>query len=159
MATIFKSVRHGSDNVDYSAADAALLAAHTVSIAANTAAITTNTAAARGFRGLGNAGVAVTAADYPAVLDDAGKRIDMNRGTAQTATIPLNATIAFVVDQDVLTWRQVGVGAFTLTPATGAVTITPPPGKTLVSNGAGSVVSAVKTGTNTWQAYGDLVPS
>lgn len=128
-------------------------------VAANTAAIAVNTASARGFRGKGNGGADVTAATYTSVLDDAGKRTDMNRATAQTPTIPTNAQVPFVVDQDVLTWRQVGAGAFTLTPFDGTVTIVPPPGKTLVSNGVGAIVSAAKCGTNTWQAYGDLVPS
>lgn len=144
MATVFKSVRLGSDNVDYSAADAAALAAAT--------------AASRGFRGKGNGAVTEADADNIAVLDDAGKVIYMDRATAQTATIPPNSSVAFVVDQDVLTWRQVGAGAFTVTAGSG-VTLVLPPGKTAVSNGAGAVVSALKVATNTWHVYGDLVPS
>lgn len=159
MATIFRSVRHGSDNVDYSSADAAALAAATAGVAANALAIAALQAASRGFRGKGNAGADAIAADYPFVLDDAGKLVNMNRGTAQTATVALMATVAFTVMQDVLTLRQGGVGAFTLTPVSGSVTITPAPGKTLVSNGVGAIVALVPISTNVWQAYGDLVPS
>jgi hypothetical protein len=135
------------------------VAANTAAIAANTAAIALLTASARGFRGQGNAGADATGADYPFVLDDAGKCVNMNKATAQTATAPLNATVAFVAWQDVVSLRQAGAGAFTLTPVSGAVTIVPPPGKTLVSNGVGSIVSLLYIGANTWQAYGDLVPS
>lgn len=126
--------------------------------AANTASITTLTASSRGFRGQGNGGVDATGADYTAVLDDAGKLVTMNRATAQTATTPPNASVAFTAFQDVLTHLQVGAGAFTVTAGAG-VTLILPPGKTAVSNGVGSIVSQVRIATNTWQVYGDLVPS
>lgn len=127
-------------------------------VAVNTASIATLTAASRGFRGQGNGGADVTAASYTAVLDDAGKLTTMNRATAQTPTIPPNAGVAFAAFSDVLSWIQIGAGAFTVTPGAG-VTLVPPPGKTLVSNGQGAVVSAFRYTADTWYVYGDLIPS
>lgn len=136
----------------------ASIATLSTQVTTNTSDVATLQSYARGFRGQGNGAADATAADYTAVLDDAGKLVTMNRASAQTATVPPNSGVAFVALKDVLTWLQVGAGAFTLTPGAG-VTITAPPGKTLVSNGVGAVVAAVKVGTNAWQAYGDLVPS
>lgn len=119
----------------------------------NTSAITTLQANARGFRG----GNAQTGTSYTAVLDDAGKLVTHSNGSASTFTIPPNSSVAYAL-YEVLTYMQIGAGATTLTPGSG-VTINAAPGKTLVTNGAGAIVSLVKTATNTWYAYGDLVPA
>lgn len=134
----FRSYTLGEDNVDFTAVEAA--------------AIVANTAAARGFRGIN----AQTGTSYTPVLDDAGKLITHSNGSASTFTPPTNASVAYALGE-VLTYLQLGAGATTITAS--GTTINAPPGKTLVTNGAGSVVSLVKTATNTWQAYGDLVPA
>jgi hypothetical protein len=69
------------------------------------------------------------------VLDDAGKLVSINSGSARTWTIPANADVAF----------PVGSG----------VTIRAAGGE-LVSDGQYATWSAVKTGTNTWLVAGRL---
>jgi hypothetical protein len=107
---------------------------------------------ARGFRGVN----AQTGTSYTPVLDDAGTLITHSNAAASTLTPPTNASVAYAIGA-VLTVLQIGAGSVTLTES--GTTINAPPGKTKVTSGAGAIVSLVKTGTDTWYAYGDLVPA
>lgn len=60
-------------------------------------------------------------ADYTLALADAGTVVEMNKATAVTVTIPLNATVAFPVDTTI-SIQQMGAGSVTVA-ATGGVTI------------------------------------
>ena len=60
-------------------------------------------------------------ADYTLALADAGTVVEMNKATAVTVTIPLNATVAFPVDT-CISIQQMGAGTVTVA-ATGGVTI------------------------------------
>jgi hypothetical protein len=107
---------------------------------------------ARGFRGIN----AQTGTSYTPVLDDAGKLITHSNASASTMTPPTNASVPYALGE-VLTYLQIGAGATTITVS--GTTLNPAPGKTLVTNGAGAIVSLVKIATNTWYVYGDLVPA
>jgi hypothetical protein len=94
-------------------------------------------------------------ADYTLVLADAGKLVRMNlTSTANTLTIPLNATEAFPVGAQILV-EQLGTGATTIA-ATGGVTINRAGNTSLVLSGQYAVVAVVKTATDTWQLTGML---
>lgn len=86
--------------------------------------------------------------DYPLVLTDAGKLVTMDKATANTLTVPLNATVAFPVGTRIGV-RQLGAGATSIA-ATGGVTITQRSG-TLVIGTAGRYASLFKTATDAWE--------
>lgn len=135
-------------------ADGTTLDGHTTSIATNAADIATLQTYARGFRGIN----AQTGTTYTFVLDDAGKIVDHSNASASAFTVPPHASVA-LASAEVLTCKQRGAGAITLTPGAG-VTLNAPPGKTLVTNGPRAIASMVQTATlNEWDVYGDLVPS
>lgn len=89
-------------------------------------------------------------ASYTLVLADDGKMIDMNVGSANDMTIPLNATVAFPIGTKILV-RQVGAGQTTLV-ATGGVTLQSYQGLKLA--GQFAVATLIKTATNTWSVSG-----
>jgi hypothetical protein len=94
------------------------------------------------------------AADYIPVLADAERSIRRTRATAQTLTVPLNATAAFPIGTVIRT-EQAGAGALTVV-ATGGVTINVLATKTLVLLGQFAVARLEKVGTNEWTISGDL---
>ncbi len=89
--------------------------------------------------------------DYILALTDAGKFIEMDKGTAVTLTVPTNASVAFPLGTQVIV-RQKGAGQVTVTPA-GGVTLNNAHG--LVTNGQYSVVALTKVATDTWTVFGD----
>lgn len=97
-------------------------------------------------------------ADHPLVLSDAYKIIEMNlTSTANTVTIPLNATQAFPVGSQI-TIIQTGTGVTTVA-VTAGVTLNCTP--QVSSNAARlraqySSCTLIKRATNTWIAIGDL---
>jgi len=97
-------------------------------------------------------------ADHPLVLSDAYKIIEMNlTSTANTVTIPLNATQAFAIGSQI-TIIQTGTGATTVA-VTSGVTLNCTP--QVSSNAAKlrtqySSCTLIKRATNTWIAIGDL---
>ena len=95
-----------------------------------------------------------TGASYTLVLTDGnGKLIDMNRATAQTLTVPTNASVAFAVGTQILI-RQKGAGQVTIAPAGGVtLNLTNSENKTRKQN---SVAGLIKLATDTWVACGDL---
>lgn len=93
-----------------------------------------------------------TGADYIFVLADRLKVTKGNRGTAQTFTVPPDATTDFP-DGTILTVCQAGVGQITIAAGSG-VTINATPGLKLRARY--SAVQLWKETTNTWWAWGDL---
>lgn len=97
---------------------------------------------------------AQTGTTYTAVLADAGKLVTMDNASANTFTIPTNASVAYATGTAIMV-HQIGAGATTIEAATG-VTLRG------VSAGSGalsarwSAVTLIKTGTDAWQAIGDI---
>ena len=92
-------------------------------------------------------------ASYTLVLSDQSKIIEMNNGSANTLTIPANATEAFPIGTYFLL-IQTGAGQTTITPA-GGVTVDGTPG--LKTRAQWSSATIIKRATNTWVVVGDLV--
>ena len=95
-----------------------------------------------------------TGTAYTLVLSDAGKTVYMNNASANTLTIPTNASVAFPSDT-VINIVMEGAGATTVTGDTG-VTVNG------VSAGSGAIntqyqgVTLQKRSTDTWIASGDI---
>lgn len=91
---------------------------------------------------------------YTLALTDAGHFVTMTNASANTLTIPTNASVPFPVGT-VITVGQGGAGTTTID-ATAGVTLNG------VSGGAGDVtgqwatVMLRKTATDTWQAWGSI---
>lgn len=93
------------------------------------------------------------AASYTLVLSDAGKIVEMNVGSANNLTIPLNATVAFPIGTEILI-NQYGAGQTTIV-ATGGVTLRSKSGNLkIAAQYSGCVL--IKVGTNEWYVQGDL---
>lgn len=91
--------------------------------------------------------------DYTLVLADAGKIIEMNKGTANTLTLPANASVAFPVNTRI-DICQLGAGTTTIAAAVG-VTIRSLSGN-LDLAGQYGFASLYKRGTNEWVLGGSL---
>lgn len=87
------------------------------------------------------------------VLADGGKVLEMGKATAQTVTIPTNATAAFPVGSTI-TILQTGAGQVTIAGASG-VTVNAA-GSRLKTTQQWSAATIVKRAENTWVAFGDL---
>lgn len=89
---------------------------------------------------------------YTLVLADAGKLVEMGKGTAQDLTVPLNSSVPFPVGTriDVL---QTGAGQVTVV-ATGGVTVNAKTGLKLAGQWAGATL--IKRATDTWVLIGAL---
>lgn len=90
---------------------------------------------------------------YTLVLADAGKVVEMGKATAQTLTVPTNASVAFPVGTkvDVV---QTGAGEVTVAGASG-VTINSA-GNKLKVNAQWQAATLIKRATNTWLLIGAL---
>ena len=95
----------------------------------------------------------VQTSSYTLVLADAGTIIEMNVGTANTVTVPLNSSVAFPVGT-VISIFQVGAGQ-TSVAAAGGVTIDSPSSK-LKLTGQFSSAALRKRGTDEWVLAGDI---
>jgi len=93
------------------------------------------------------------ATSYTLVLGDAYKLIEMEVSTANTLTIPTNASVAFPLGTQILV-SQLGTGQTTITPAVG-VTLRSSGGKTKTS-AQYSMCTLIKRGTNEWYLSGDI---
>jgi len=91
-------------------------------------------------------------ASYTLVLTDASDIVEMNVGSANNLTIPLNSSVAFPTGT-VITVLQTGSGQTTINP-TGGVTVNGTPGLKLRAQW--SSCTLVKRATDTWVAMGDL---
>jgi len=92
-------------------------------------------------------------ASYTLVLSDADKLVEMNVGSANNLTIPLNSSVAFATGTQILL-AQYGAGQTTLVPTSGV---------TIRSNGAKVKLNAqysgatlIKIDTNEWYLFGDI---
>jgi len=91
-------------------------------------------------------------ASYTLVLTDQSDIVEMNVGSANNLTIPLNSSVAFPTGT-VITILQTGAGQTTIV-GTGGVTVNASPGLKL--RGQWSGANLIKRGTDTWVAMGDL---
>lgn len=91
-------------------------------------------------------------AAYTLVLGDAGKFVTMTNAAASTLTIPLNSAVAFPIGTTI-DGAQLGAGQVTITPTAG-VTISATPGLKVAAQYG--TFGLLKTGTDTWLAYGRL---
>jgi hypothetical protein len=92
------------------------------------------------------------AASYTLVLADKDKIVEMSNASANTLTVPLNATVAYPVGTQI-NIIQTGAGQTTVA-ATGGVTINSTPG--LKIRAQWSSATLIKRATNTWVLVGDL---
>jgi hypothetical protein len=93
-------------------------------------------------------------ASYTLVLADADKLVEMNVGSANNLTIPLNSSVAFATGTQILL-AQYGAGQTTIVPTSGV---------TVRSNGAKlklnvqySGATLIKIAENEWYLFGDIV--
>jgi len=93
-------------------------------------------------------------ASYTLVLSDADKLIEMNVGSANNLTIPLNSSVAFPTGTQILL-AQYGAGQTTVV-ATSGVTIRSNGGK-LKLNVQYSGATLIKIAENEWYLFGDIV--
>lgn len=92
-------------------------------------------------------------ANYTLVLGDATKAIEMNVASANTLTIPTDATVAFPVGTQIIV-IQTGAGATTLAGASGVTVNSKDSNLELGGQFAG--VTLIKRATDSWVAVGDL---
>jgi hypothetical protein len=92
-------------------------------------------------------------ASYTLVLGDADKLVEMNVGSANNLTIPLNSSVAFATGTQILL-AQYGAGQTTIVPTSGV---------TIRSNGAKlklnvqySGATLIKIAENEWYLFGDI---
>jgi hypothetical protein len=92
-------------------------------------------------------------ASYTLVLGDADKLVEMNVGSANNLTVPLNSSVAFATGTQILL-AQYGAGQTTLVPTSGV---------TIRSNGAKVKLNAqysgatlIKIAENEWYLFGDI---
>jgi hypothetical protein len=93
-------------------------------------------------------------ASYTLVLSDADKLVEMNVGSANNLTIPLNSSVAFPTGTQILL-AQYGAGQTTIV-ATSGVTVRSNGGK-LKLNVQYSGATFIKIAENEWYCFGDLV--
>lgn len=91
-------------------------------------------------------------ASYTLVLADRGKLVEMNNGSANNLTVPLNATVAYPTGTQI-NILQTGAGQTTVV-ATGGVTINATPGLKLRAQWSSATL--IKRATDTWVLVGDL---
>jgi hypothetical protein len=95
---------------------------------------------------------AQTGTTYTAVLADNGKLVEMNNGSSNTFTVPLNSSVAYPIGAQI-NILQTGLGQTTVV-ATGGVTINATPGLKLRTQWSSATL--IKRDTNTWVLVGDL---
>lgn len=93
-------------------------------------------------------------ASYTLVLGDADKLVEMNVGSANNLTVPLNSSVAFATGTQILL-AQYGAGQTTVV-ATSGVTIRSN-GAKLKLNAQYSGATLIKIGTDEWYLFGDIV--
>ena len=91
-------------------------------------------------------------ASYELVLANADQIVEMNVGSANNLTVPLNSSQAFPIGTQI-TILQTGSGQTTIVPAVG-VTINSTPGLKLRAQWSSALL--IKRGTDSWVAIGDL---
>jgi hypothetical protein len=92
-------------------------------------------------------------ASYTLALIDADKLVEMNVGSANNLTVPLNSSVAFATGTQILL-AQYGAGQTTIV-ATSGVTIRSNGGK-LKLNAQYSGATLIKIATDEWYLFGDI---
>jgi hypothetical protein len=92
-------------------------------------------------------------ASYTLVIGDADKLVEMNVGSANNLTIPLNSSVTFATGTQILL-AQYGAGQTTVV-ATSGVTIRSSGGK-LKLNAQYSGATLIKIATDEWYLFGDI---
>ena len=92
-------------------------------------------------------------ASYTLVLTDADKLVEMNVGSANNLTIPLNSSVAFATGTQILL-AQYGAGQTTIV-ATSGVTVRSN-GAKLKLNAQYSGATLIKIATDEWYLFGDI---
>ena len=95
-----------------------------------------------------------TGTSYTLTLNDAGKVLPISNASANTVTVPLNASVAFPTGA-VVTLVQTGAGQTSITGSVG-VTIQSENSK-LKLKAQYATAGLLKTDTDTWVAFGNLV--
>lgn len=90
-------------------------------------------------------------ASYTLVLADQGKAVEVSNASANTLTVPPNASVAFPTGTTILI-VQTGAGQTTVTAGAG-VTINSTPGLKMRAQWSGATL--IKRATNTWLLIGD----
>ena len=88
------------------------------------------------------------------VLADASKIVEMNVGSANTVTIPTNASVAFPIGTEI-TVLQYGAGVTSIAVASG-VTIVSKDNANIIANRY-SGVTLIKRATNEWYLIGNII--
>jgi hypothetical protein len=101
---------------------------------------------------------AQTGTTYTTVLDDNGQVVTMNNASANTLSIPTNASVAYPIGTQI-NILQIGAGQTTIQAVTSGTT-------TILSTGATaaqpklrarySAATCVKAGTDLWYVFGDI---
>lgn len=95
-----------------------------------------------------------TGTTYTTVLADQGKVVRGNNASAITYTIPLNSSVAYPIGCSIA-FRQVGIGAITLSPS-GAVVLNKPTGYLAKTARQHATIMIHKVGADEWDVTGDL---
>jgi hypothetical protein len=93
--------------------------------------------------------------NYTLVLSDASKIIEMNVGSANTVTVPTNASVAFPIGTEIIV-MQYGAGNTTVVAASG-VTIRSKDFSTRIGDQY-TGATLIKRGTNEWYLIGNIQP-
>lgn len=115
-----------------------------------------STTAAIDLGKLADATIDEKSASYPLVLTDKNKFIKMSVGTANTVTVPTNASVAFPIGSQIHI-IQYGIGKTQVIPVSGTVTLYATPGAYLRAQY--SAATLLKCDTNIWMLIGDLSAS
>jgi hypothetical protein len=101
-----------------------------------------------------------TATTYTFVLTDNGKLVTSNNASAQTLSIPTNASVAFPVGTQINVAWITGAGQPTINAVTSGTTTVLSTGATSTApqlRVANSVATCIKIATDTWLVTGDIV--
>ena len=101
---------------------------------------------------------AQTGTTYTVVLDDNGQIVTMNNASANTFSIPTNASVAFPIGTQINV-LQIGVGQTTIQAVTSGTTTILSTGTTAATprlRARYSMATCVKAGTDLWYVLGDL---
>jgi hypothetical protein len=92
-------------------------------------------------------------AAYTLVATDVGTLVEINMASANTLTVPTNASVAYPIGAQI-NLLQTGAGQVTVAGVSGAVTVNGTPGLKLRAQW--SAATLIKRGTDTWVLVGDL---
>jgi hypothetical protein len=101
---------------------------------------------------------AQTGTTYTAVLDDNGQVVTMNNASANTFSIPTNASVAFPIGTQINV-LQIGAGQTTIQAVTSGTTTIQSTGATAAApklRARYSAATCLKAGTDLWYVFGDI---